>query len=86
MHRREPDAWNSKYWWKRVGQHPIFPALLEEAKALGYFQRGATWDPEQFVDDVEAARGNDTERERLLEAVQNAELKLVVDFASRAGT
>jgi hypothetical protein len=78
MHRREPDAWNSKYWWKRVGSHPIFPALAEQAKALGYVQRGTSWDPLQFVDDVEAGRGTDTDRERLLEAVQHAELKLVV--------
>jgi hypothetical protein len=78
MHRREPDAWNSKYWWKRVGSHPIFAALAEQAKALGYVQRGTSWDPLQFVDDVEAARGHGNDRERLLEAVQHTELKLVV--------
>ena len=38
MHRREPDAWNSKYWWRRVGHHHAFPEI---ARRVGEFLAGS---------------------------------------------
>ena len=55
MHRREPDAANSKYWWRQVGTHPVFAELAPAAAELGYLKPGAAWEPYRFVDDCEAA-------------------------------
>jgi hypothetical protein len=69
MHRREPDAWNSKYWWRRVGDHPVFAQLAGEAAKLGW----RAWDAAAFVDECEKERGTGSERELLLREAQRAE-------------
>ncbi len=76
MHRREPDASNSKYWWRQVGNHPVFAQLASEATRLGW----KTWDPAAFVDACEQERDTGSEREMLLRQVQLAEWAILFGY------
>jgi hypothetical protein len=76
MHRREPDAWNSKYWWRKVGSHPVLKQLGEQAPTLGY--RYST--PDSFVDYCERVRGKESEEEELAKKVQLLEWKLLFEW------
>jgi hypothetical protein len=90
MHRREGDFSNAKYWLRNVGQHPVFPALAEQAHVAASLREAhasfeetglrGDWDPFAFVDLCQAVvRGQSASRELCLD-IQQAEWELLFDY------
>src|SRR5262249_24099059 len=75
--RREPDPSNAAYWFRRVGEHPVYDALGREAPDLGFAPAAGRWDPTEFIDLCEKHRGAGTEQEMLLRRVQQKEWELL---------
>lgn len=84
VHRQEPDASNSRYWFQRVGKHPVFVPLLEQARKIGWAPSNS-WDPSAFIDFCEAAsREPGSEQERMALEIQRAEWRLLFDHCARS--
>lgn len=88
VHRREPDDWNSNYWFQRVPQHPVFPALREAAAKAAQasdagWKPGVTWDAAAFIKlCAEGRRKPGSPAERLAVEIQRLEWQLLFDYCA----
>jgi hypothetical protein len=93
-HRREPDASNAAYWFRRVGRHPSFGRLAEVARPIleqhgdaaltGSLLAAGAWNPFAFIDLCTSARAG-SDRADLALRLQRAEmLVLLLEVTAKA--
>ncbi len=69
VHRREGDIWNSKYWFRQAGHHPVIDQIEH-------------YEPYDLVQRADEAGDKDPAD---VVALQRAEWKAIFDYAVQAG-
>lgn len=88
IHRQEPDAWNSGYWFRRVGAHPVYPSLAKKIHSIeslkgktSEFLLHGKWDPIRFIEFCEkASHSPGSSEENLAIEIQHLEWGLLMNY------
>ena len=97
-HRREPDAWNSKYWYARVkippkvsqeiAQGALKVLETDPSQELAALRKklvnSGEWEPETFVELCDKARKEDPKKltYKTLAQIQEIEWRALLEFAA----
>ena len=90
MHREEQDYWNSKYWFDRVGSHPIHEEIAKSAQQNDWdgppsWVANGMWQPAAFVDFCEQVEHSaDSSKKEQRDAWKELEWFLLMDFCGRS--